>query len=174
MSEFAVLKGKKYDKNKVVVKGLFKQHGLTFDRGLMMRETRFIWKNDKQSVEGHFTKDERGNTTLAEFEWIGKENTQLKKDLKRTVIILGGEWQERDDTLPESGGVEEFDIQMRQKLVIEETNARGRQWTHSPILKPMAKEFLEEREEQFGVTDINVDDLVIQVHKSVDEKLEAK
>lgn len=83
MSEFAVLPGKKYDKNKTVVKGIFKQHGLVFDKGLMAREQRFVWKNGEQSVEGHYTKDEEGNTMLAEFEWKGEKNTQLKKDLKK-------------------------------------------------------------------------------------------
>ena len=129
----------------------------------------FVWKNDEQSVEGHFTKNEAGNTTLAEFEWIGKDETQLKKDLKRTILILGGEWEIRDDTefVP---GINEFDISMMQKLEIEETNARGRRWEHSPILIPMAKQLLEEREEQFSVSDMTVDGLVNKIYKLVDDK----
>jgi len=171
MSEFAVLAGKKYDKNKIVVKGIFKQHGLVFDKGLMAREQRFVWKNDEQSVEGHYTKDEEGNTTLAEFEWKGEKDTQLKKDLKRTVIILGGEWEERDEEQPVTSGIEEFTQKMIRKLEIEETNARYRKYEHSPILKPMAKQLLEEREEQFEVSDINIDDLVNKIYKLVDENI---
>lgn len=61
---------------------------------------------------------------------------------------------------------------MIRKLEIEETNARYRKYKHSPILKPMANQFLEEREEQFGVSDIDVDDLVNQIYKLVGEQQE--
>lgn len=170
-----MLDGNTYDKNKTTIKGFFKHHKLVFNRGLMMQEQRFVWKNDDQSVEGFFTKDNDGNTESARFEWSSEQDTKLKSDIKGTIILLGGTWQVWEEPLIKvTNELEKFDDNMMKSLVLEEIKARSQDWIHSPIIEPMTREFLEKREKQFNLSDLDEDDVVSNVYDIVDRKLSKK
>ena len=134
-----------YEKNKVRLKAIFKHFGLVFNKGQYFAG-KYIWESANESVEGVFERDESGKTTKAEF--ILKTGEPFNAVFKPIIKILGGDWVTPEETKKiENKGVSD--------ILKEELRARNQRWSHSPLLKPMIKEY-------FILNDIPFDDEKIE------------
>jgi len=120
-----------YDKNKVRLKAIFKQFGLEFNKKEYF-VGKFIWQSPTESVEGKFEKNEQGVTTKATF--LLNTGDSFNNVFRPIIKILGGDWCNAEET-------KNVEKNALYDIVKEELRARNRRWPHSPLLKPMIKEY---------------------------------
>ena len=176
--EAGLLKGSLYSDNKVKIKKVFKAHGLKFNQGACMSAKCFLWQSEEGQVEGKFTKDKSGTTIRAELVITAEDRTPAFDDLKECVLELGGSWsivsEEEMEVEAEEEADEEFaafEKKWKHKLLFEERNGRKSGFNHCPILKPFIKQYLEERESEYGLTDKTVDKVLKEIYKIVDKEM---
>lgn len=158
-----------YSKNKVKIKKIYKDKGLEFDKKEYHTNNKFIWENDTERIE---LVPEENVVTIY---WQSKEKTELLGELKEKTKELGGVWRAKKDDKKkdEEARVQEikkFDGKYLAKFIENEREARHKGFTHCPILKPMIKEYLENREEKYEKSEKTLDEIIKYVYDYIDKK----
>lgn len=169
------LPGLLYSQNKDKIKKLFKKYGLKFNQGACLSNNLFLWQGDKQQVEGKFFKDDDGQTLRSELIWTCEEETDLMAEMDALISSLGGSLEEankeemkEEEVKEEEAERDDFEKKWRHRLLNEERNARSKGFKHCPILLPMVKQYLTEREKPFKEHDANK--LVSKIHDMIDKE----
>jgi hypothetical protein len=177
VKEIGKLKGNIYSENKVKVKKVFKKYKMAFNQGACLSSNLFLWQGEDVAVEGKFVKDEAGVTQSATFIITGKERTPAFDELKECVEALGGSWSVAAEEEVKAEEEEEadaelvaFDKEWKNKLLSEERKARSAKFKHCPILRPMVKQFIEEREKRFNIKSETVEQIMEQIYKQVNKE----
>jgi hypothetical protein len=159
--EFVKLTSEAYSENKAKIKKIFKDEGLIFNRGKYLADGKFIWENDKQSIE---LIAENENSILR---WESDDFTSLYEKLKIYTTQLNGEWSTKKiEPIKLDSDLIRYDNKYMNKFIQHEKNARVKGFKHCPILKPMIKEYLDNRKEEFNVEDKTVEEILNSVYKS--------
>jgi hypothetical protein len=151
-----------YDKNKVAIKTLFKSYGMVFNRGQYM-QGKFIWEKNDEKVEAIFTKDDNGVTINARF--LINVTPNFENVLKSTFAIIGGQWDVQEKI--ESSNVNDW----KKEMIKEEYRARrgSPKWLHSPLLKPMVKNYLRVKYNSETVDETEVEQIIAEIRQDVDK-----
>lgn len=152
IKEMGILSKAAYAENKKDIKALFKDNGLVFNGAEYDNNIKFIWSDINITIEIKYTKTKVKIIIIADKKYkIVNEIKVIVKENKGKWKIVPPEKLKENEKLVLSQELKEYDRKQLYLIQNEQRIAMRKGHKVCPILKPMIKQYLEERATKFDV-----------------------